>query len=122
MGGGDQQFVTKPCRKIGICTVFCYEGGGSENPEIVLRIMWTFPLGDAGLENLDNFPRIFPKESKNFQGSFRIFPALPQNPMWCLVIQVPRDWMSHNSINLEASQKEQENLNNRVLSIQQQTK
>jgi hypothetical protein len=27
-------FVTKPCRKIWICRVFCYEGGGgSENPE-----------------------------------------------------------------------------------------
>jgi hypothetical protein len=76
-----QQFVTKPCRKIGICTVFCYEGGGSENPEIVLRIMWMLPLGDAGLENLDNFPRIFPKESKKFQGSFRKFPTLPQSPM-----------------------------------------
>jgi hypothetical protein len=34
-GRGGLRFVTKPCRKIGICTVFCYKwgGGGSENPE-----------------------------------------------------------------------------------------
>ncbi len=27
-GGGGKRFVTKPCRKIGICTVLRYEGGG----------------------------------------------------------------------------------------------
>ncbi len=33
-GRGVQRFVTKPCRKLEIFRVFCYEeGGGSENPE-----------------------------------------------------------------------------------------
>jgi hypothetical protein len=32
--GGVWRFVTKPCKDTGICTVFCYEGGGgSENPK-----------------------------------------------------------------------------------------
>ncbi len=33
-GRGVWRFLTKPCKDIGICTVFCYEGGGgSENLE-----------------------------------------------------------------------------------------
>jgi hypothetical protein len=41
---GVQRFVTKPCKIIGICRVFCYEGEGSlKIRKIVLRIIWTFP-------------------------------------------------------------------------------
>ncbi len=40
---GGWRFVTKPCRKIGICTVFCYPPG-LKIRKIVLRIMWTFPF------------------------------------------------------------------------------
>jgi hypothetical protein len=40
--GGGKRFVTKPCRKIGICTVLRYEGGGGggqKKKKIALRIM-----------------------------------------------------------------------------------
>jgi hypothetical protein len=49
--GEGQQFVTKPCKNIGICTVLRYEwGGGLKIRKNMLRIMWTFPKGHLTLE------------------------------------------------------------------------
>jgi hypothetical protein len=39
-GGGGQQFVTKPCKNIGICRVFSYEGEGDKKK---LENCVTFP-------------------------------------------------------------------------------
>ncbi len=49
-GGVVQRFVTKPCRKIGICRVFCYEGGGGggENPENRVTYYVDVPLNKYG--------------------------------------------------------------------------
>jgi hypothetical protein len=59
-GGGGQRFVTNHCKDIGICTVFCYKGGGGlKSQKIALRNMWTSPNGlkffrvCVGLVNLD---------------------------------------------------------------------
>jgi hypothetical protein len=66
-GRGGQRFVTKPCKIIGICTVFCYEGGGSENPENRVTYYVDVPLLNRPIKNqMKQF-----KKSNFIQNSFK---------------------------------------------------
>jgi hypothetical protein len=60
-GGGGWRFVTKPCKDIGICTVFCYKA--LKIRKIVLRIMWMFPenkwRSDDGMRFVMSYIYIF---------------------------------------------------------------
>jgi hypothetical protein len=70
----DQRFVTKPCKSIGICTVFCFKegGGGLKILKIVLRIMWTFPWLSQLLHLLRN------ENNQNYEILFSIRPCRMQ--------------------------------------------
>ncbi len=55
--GWGQRFVTKPYRKIEICTVFCYEGGGGfENPGNRVTYYVDFYVFESHWKNLSWLP------------------------------------------------------------------